>query len=177
VDERLYVRWLLFGKGRGKSKNLSREDAKRVTIHIQAAYERYIMALVHGIDRRVCYRPANPIRGNPAHPLHYLAYRRMWYGRAKGTYIYRDVPKITKMRWEELSAKRNTKLPEQHAGKWLLELKREIGERKPGDVGLPVSELPGGIRGNEGWHSEQRPFQHRRKKTPGGDRQTSEVGA
>ena len=174
-EQRLYVRWLLFCKGRGKSKNLNTKDAKKVTEEVHRSYDRYMMAYLHGIDTRVGCKPINR---NYPYPPHFMTYRRIWYGRAKACYIHLDVPKLMKMRWQELQyAKSNTAVPQQPPGEWMLKLQREISERDPRELGLSVSNLPGTFYSLEGWHPRPQPFRPRRKKTPGGSGAPAPVAA
>jgi hypothetical protein len=175
-DERLYVRWLLFCKGRGKDKNLKEKDSQFINRHVHKTYDKYLMALQLGIDTRAA-RYYHTIKRDPNHPPSFQTYRRIWYGGAKFVYVHKDIPRLMKMRWEEFqSASRNTEVPQQPAGKWMLELQREINEREPGDLGVSVSELPGGVRSNKRWHPGQKPFRERREEETGSDRDAATVG-
>ena len=173
-DERMYVRWILFCKGRGKDKNLNQRDSLFINKHVHEAHDRYLLLLIHGIDTRP--NKYKLINSDPTHPLSFKSYRRKWYGGAKFNYIYYDVPKLMKMKWEKLHASGNTKVPEQPAGKWMLELQRAISERQPGDVGLSVSELPRGIRRDKGSYQRQKQIRERGAAEAGSNRDAATVG-
>jgi hypothetical protein len=123
-EKRVYVRWLLFCKGRGKDKNLCQKDSLFINRHVHEAYDKYLLALEKGIDTRLT---RTPIKRNPDFPPSFKTYRRIWYGGSKFNYIKFDVPNLMKMKWEELqSAMRDTEVRKQREGQWMLELRREI---------------------------------------------------
>jgi hypothetical protein len=174
-DERMYVRWLLFCKGRGRDKNLNQKDSLYINKHVHEAHDRYLLLLLHGIETRPG-TAHKKLKSNPAYPLSFKKYRRAWYGGAKFNYIYYDVPKLMKMKWEKLHASGNTEVSQQPAGKWMLELQRAISERQPGDVGLSVSELPRGIRRDKGSYQRQKQIRERGAAEAGSNRDAATVG-
>lgn len=174
-EERIYIRWLLFCKGRGMDKNLNQNtDSVTVNHHVHRAYDKYLLALQQGIDTRT--DKVHPLTGSPAHPWSFKKYRIHWYGAAKMHYIKYDVPALMRMKWSQLHASGNTEVPQQPAGKWLSLLQREINERGSGDLGVSVSELPGGVRRDQRRHSGQIKVRERRETPARTNRFTETLG-
>jgi hypothetical protein len=173
-EKRVYVRWLLFCKGRGKDKNLCQKDSLFINRHVHEAYDKYLLALEKGIDTRLTN---TPIKRNPDFPPCFKTYRRIWYGGSKHNYVKFDVPNLMKMKWEELqSAMRDTEVRKQREGQWMLELRREIGERERGGVDLQVPQLPPDPGRIERRRERKEQFRQRVEAERAGDRASETVG-
>ena len=171
-EERMYVRWLLFCKGRGKDKNLNERDSLFINHHVHRAHDKYLLCLQQGIDHRGYYEK---LIGDPAHPLNFQTYRIRWYGGAKFHYVKTDVPKLMKMKWEQLH-ERDTEVRQQREGQWMHVLRREIAERDGGSLGVQVPHVRTDSGGVEGRNQGQKPVRKRRQAPAGSNRDAATVG-
>lgn len=102
-QRRLKARLLLFGKGRGKQKNLTPKEQAFVCSVAAESYRAYLLEFHTGQSRRG-YSPAGlhwkKVRRDKPAPISRAKHRRRWYGSQKARWIRYDVPNMMSRRFE-----------------------------------------------------------------------------
>ena len=102
-QRRLRARLLLFGKGRGKQKNLSRKEQKFVCSVAKECYEAYLTEFYTG-KTRPWYQPYGEkwrrVHRNNPQPISRQAHRSRWYGSHKKRWIHYDVPNMMNQKFD-----------------------------------------------------------------------------
>ena len=176
-EERLLARWILFCKGRGKSKNLNYKDLAFVRMVEHKGYDRYMSDLILGTKTRTGkHKKLTYTTRTPSRPPSFATWRRIWYAGAKANYRRHDVPAIMNLRMEMLrDANSDTKMRER-GGRNLQELKRQIDERERRELDIPMSDVQVLAGGEQGWDSGQEQLRGSASKKAGRNREAEAVG-
>ena len=101
-ERRYKARLLLFGKGRGQSKNLAPKEQKFVASVWRESYQAYVIEFQTGKSRPF-YSPASFRYRRVTRKAGLLgksAHRRRWYGSQKKRWIYHDMPNLMSQRFD-----------------------------------------------------------------------------
>lgn len=123
-ERRVQCRELLFGKGRGKLKNLSGKDKAFVIAAKKEAWNDWLYRRGSGV-LRTSYGHRKST--NPQHTPKYSAWQKVWYGGNKSAYVNFDVPQKMKKRLEALNGSTNSAVQELHGGERVQPEQRPTG--------------------------------------------------
>jgi hypothetical protein len=150
-EERVEARRLLFGKAKGKHKNLTSKELKFVIYVKKKGYAYYLEALSTGLNRwNRGPKWRKVLRRTARDPLPYRHWCWRWWASNLQAFRAKDIPREARMKWEVMQGEtRNSRMSEQQR-RGLLEVGCETSEREQRGLDIPLRDVQADPSGEQG---------------------------